>query len=118
MRQIKFRAWDKDAGRWMVPDDVYAQLGNQAMWNPEVGEYFILEQFTGLHDSNGKEIYEDDIVEIKRGGLGPIRETITWESNEWCEDGFYSGYLLTFTPDQYTIIGNVHQNPELLEENQ
>jgi len=57
MREIKFRAWDKDLhkmyNKWtVIPDDDRSH---------------ILMQYTGLKDKNGKEIYEGDIVKHKNG---------------------------------------------------
>jgi len=55
MREIKFRAWDKNR-KEMCPDCINS-MGNP---NWRAGKIFM--QFTGLHDKNGKEIYEGDVV--------------------------------------------------------
>lgn len=63
---------------------------------------FELMQFTGLHDRNGKEIYEGDIVKLYHDKLGVY----------WDKDGHWSHCGLL---DLSEVIGNIHENPELLE---
>ena len=65
MREIKFRAWDKDEKRMTTTFSVSSQ--GQVTFTPlgESTRYltgYILMQFTGLLDKNGKEIYEGDII--------------------------------------------------------
>jgi len=79
-----------------------------------------LMQYTGLKDKNGKEIYEGDIVKMEK-------EWIRWDNNNGprvvvFEDGAFSPfggdgeYSWEDGPDGHTeIIGNIHENPELLE---
>lgn len=91
-------------------------------------------QYTGLKDKNGKEIYEGDIVEMhyffgdydveslgffenetKITGLVKINEYGTYVETKSGEDYYIIQYLESPT-DQLEIIGNIYDNPELLEE--
>ena len=132
-REIKFRAWDVDKKIWLTEDETYKQVENQARWNPELGGHFVLMQFTGLKDKNGKEIYEGDL--LRSEGIRP------WSGNKYgevavCEwDSEYAnfkmkkvdGYGETEMPNgeswalgvgkYFEVIGNIYENPELLKEN-
>lgn len=81
-------------------------------------------QFTGLRDKNGKEIYEDDIIYFDFCGEKYI--VCVGFNNEigaWCVAFKGSGYVGT-TPlgkmlceyDDMEVIGNIHDNPELIKE--
>ena len=113
MRDIKFRAWDKQAKSWRfnsktINDLCSGDVNNHAMWiNLE------LMQYTGLEDKNGKEIYEGDIVEEPGN-----RYEVVYHA-----DGFYMRNM--YEPDNMLIqlrhgylhcevIGNIHENKELL----
>lgn len=95
-----------------------------------------LGQFTGLLDKNGKEIYEGDIIEIKEvGGYGCKRKGIVEYDVEECAfivrvlPPSWAGIARLSTKaqicadgnctheyiNQYTVIGNIHDNPELLK---
>ena len=76
-------------------------------------------QYTGLHDKNGKEIYEGDIIQI----LGGEYEQGFYEWNEKVQikDLIYDGFNLMMTISQIgnkaiEVIGNIYENPELLKE--
>lgn len=73
-REIKFRAWHKDLkkmfkigqitlekGAWDFEPNDRDFIGMSIPYQPS----FVLMQYTGLHDKNGKEIYEEDIIRIK-----------------------------------------------------
>jgi hypothetical protein len=78
-------------------------------------EDFIVEQFTGLLDKNGKEIYEGDVIEWKDTYGQPQRMSVFYRSmaelNRAC---FELPTAYPVTPE-LEIIGNIHENPDLIE---
>ena len=128
MREIKFRGMNL-CGNW-----VYGDLRHDRMCMPDgrLQEYISVcgeavhpksvGQFTGLKDSAGKEIYEGDILFVKA-------ENPYWSKFDskhvvtWCNDGWILNDYGTDDPGLFhilmnnncEIIGNVHDNPELLE---
>ena len=88
-------------------------------------------QYTGLKDKNGKEIYEGDIIkgtsdDYKKRGIIKFGEykTITWENafgtNSPNQYGWYVEYIdktmvQLCIPNSIEVIGNIYDNPELLE---
>jgi len=114
MREIKFRQWDSIRGIY------YRNIGaTPGCWScaPFVSwDRYPLEQFTGLLDRNGKEIYEGDIV---TWGYGPtaVRFAALEEDNEEGYPVKRIGWIVDdcFLDGNCEVIGNIHENPELLE---
>lgn len=73
----------------------------------------------GLHDKNGKEIYEGDIIQILSGEYE--QGFYEWNEKVQIKDLIYDGFNLMMTISQIgnkaiEVIGNIYENPELLKE--
>lgn len=131
-RPIKFRAWDTKNARMLYDLGLYREgwsaslelCAVQDAWNKN-GERLIWEQFTGLLDKNGKEIYEGDIVTCEGGYDYPEGQVAECENPRivrWnpamlqfvaaCDDCRDEIPLHEY--DLNKIISNIHENPELL----
>lgn len=117
MREIKFRAWCSAQSRMFSKvivgnlsdpdsDDYTAHcIYRDGNWyhvdHHDTGVHFM--QYTGLKDKNGTELYSGDIY-------------IKWGKAEVCdfESAMYEKMECTLTDGDFEIIGNIHQNPELL----
>ena len=108
MREIKFRVWNVnnlEPRYWDLSFLYYEEFD---------GKEPIFEQFTGLKDVNGKDIYEGDIVVkklIKNNRpytVGSFNPFIV----EWGVCGFNLSFMKTHTCE---VIGNIHENPELVK---
>jgi len=72
---------------------------------------FVLEQFTGEYDKNGKEIYENDIVNSNYFKNGKV---VFWRSGWHFNTGKDCHHSFNTSKHSFEIIGNIHENPELL----
>lgn len=129
MREIKFRGKRIDNGEWVCGYYVYyGWAGKQKHYIvPEyASDLYAVEvdqktvgQYTGLKDMNGKEIYEGDIVE--RFDHGQVRQLYLVKFDKGCFGASLDNirfYFLTFDhvcTEQVEIIGNIYDNPDLLE---
>ncbi|EMT52711.1 MULTISPECIES: YopX family protein [Brevibacillus] len=84
--------------------------------NVEDGHYSTLMQFTGLCDKNGKEIYEGDVCLLFNKGsdlFGEEPVVVEWIGED--ETGYGIGWGVFPSMFEYVVIGNIYENPELLE---
>ncbi|HGJ7236672.1 TPA: YopX family protein [Streptococcus pneumoniae] len=127
----KYRAYDGGSlNRMYQPDEV--MVGNGDIWiideDSVAGEWIVnndihLMQSTGLLDKNGKEIFEGDIVQFEDCYEVSDFLYINTGIIEWCQGGFHvtnrDSVLMEDLLDgdslDVTILGNIYENPELLE---
>ena len=112
MREIKFRAWDKLAKA--MRQNAHHVLG-LCLANPDDFEVM---QFTGLRDKNGKKIWEGDVlIWVGADGQkidGPAVVEYWVGDACWMEVPTLNG-LDSIHCEHYQVIGNIHENPELLK---
>lgn len=123
MREIKFRAWHSQS-QGMVHWLELQSIAERAICHPLHGghPHYELMQYTGLKDKNGKEIYEGDIIDVSmifEGSTLPhIGKIVFDESFGAFATENEGGITLLHHHALHTakIIGNIHENPELIKD--
>lgn len=134
MREILFKAKRKDNSKWIKGyyQKRYDLLSNEEHLIFHADSYNVWEyaeiipetvcQFTGLCDKNGKKIWENDILMANLDESYP--EDVTYETVEWGVAGWVTHeansidrqYLDEFDLEHFEVVGNIFDNPELLQE--
>lgn len=125
--RFKFRVWDSSANAY-VPRSQFILLSDGTLIQEIGGEEVIWESTqpefcTGLKDKNGKLIYEGDIVvksDVSAIGYSRTRACKVHWHNDWLSWAITTQYgdtyeLSEFEPKQYEIIGNIHENADLIK---
>lgn len=138
--EIKFRVWDRSHSKWMT--NQFLDQGG-GLWDYLDGEpefiriegtneaYFDIEQFTGLKDSKGVEIYEGDILEWSLGYHEYLkidqyhRTEVKWSKSKVSEgghgessDSIHVGFRFDCyygPPKSARVVGNIHEHLHLIK---
>jgi len=120
-REIKFRAWDGHSFQedFHINPDGLPVLHRYCIYGApgDPAPQYKLMQYTGLKDKNGVEIYDGDIVCAKcsKGVMDQIAAVVQESACEWSWGEYGTIYLALIYHEDTEVIGNIHQNPDLLE---
>ncbi len=127
MREIKFRAWDKEKKRMYADVGIFPFPWNERTQNNSWSfsadgttvnpyhENIALMQYTGYEDKNNKEIYKGDALEVYIEGYKQSRPYVVEDIRQFYLDVQTPDNYMRIDPKRLKIIGNIHENPELSE---
>ncbi len=128
-RPLKFRLWLNKESRYLYQDGYNFMVSEGKAYTPM--DYDggleeldgVIEQFTGLQDKNGKEIYEGDIIETFTSQVSMFKGRqlfqIKWLLDTanfiiWKDNACWWTITKEYMNNHCSVIGNTHQNKELL----
>lgn len=149
-REIKFRAWDKAQECYLydvqgaydtLSGCVKYENGENAVYDEECfdefldNDHYVVEQYTGMHDKNGREIYEGDLLRVELdddpdsyyiapvtwgGSDYPAFDIMSkyWPKNVSYDTNVLSAIIAGWSEEVMSVIGNIYENPEMLEDNE
>lgn len=122
VREIKFRyvfERKSDCHIYMVIGDLKVLEQERSelrrMFENDMWKVIFRDQFIGLKCPDGSEIYEGDIVSVCKGGTRQTNpDIVEWDDFGWMPwlEGFCDSYMAV---SDEKLVGNIHENPELLE---
>jgi len=121
MREIKFRAWDKDNNKMIYQSPYYAYqlmitMDGGYMYRDGKRCNYDMMQYTGLKDKNGVEIYEGDVVKWA-DTIGVVKYKPTRFLNDMQRCDLMGNYRLDTFEGAIEVIGNIYEHPHLIKEN-
>lgn len=118
MREILFRGKRLDNGEWVTSNTFYQCNGEIKLWDEPNRDGYVsvlpetVGQYTGLTDKNGKKIFEGDIMQLCSACYPCL---VYWDGRSWAWKQNGKRREIDLTREKMEVIGNIHDNPELLE---
>jgi uncharacterized phage protein (TIGR01671 family) len=133
--RFKFRAWDKQYNFMIPSEDIHPRVMNELITGEgkvleiderhsylgtdisytDISDDRILMQYTGLKDKNGKGIYEGDIIQEKYGNEFGVGKVVFEDGAFWVHFSDDEYLLIGCDSEETEVLGNIYENPELLE---
>lgn len=118
-REIKFRAWDgTEMYTPIIGQDGKIYRSDRDFEDGNYAPHDDLMQYTGLKDRNGKEIYEGDVLEFPEGDRHEVNYdnmVASFMLTQRKPGATYSNGFDMIDAHESQVIGNIYENPELLE---
>lgn len=114
MRELKFRQWHEHSRRWKL-----FTLPDVSSGYAFVLEGDTIEQYTGLKDTKGKDIYEGDILQSDRTRVREFRRVVGFRHGQFGFEGQHDATLWFplsghGSVGKWFVVGNIHETPELV----
>ena len=119
MREIKFRVWDDVEKEYITIAEKFCFDDIQEIIDFECdgiefrkNKRYIFEQYTGMKDCDGTEIYEGDILKDTNDGF--VIGAVEWDDEDL--EYFVDDRLCNYYSQEVQVCGNIYENPELIKE--
>lgn len=128
MRNIKFRVWQPSSKSWVMGKSyIDCDNGEVCSYDEDYGGMFsshkilektgrIIQQFTGLQDVNGNDIFEGDILYVQPKNARGWCDSVIFSNGSYTFHGYVLGASFIDHGIDVEIIGNIFENSELLHE--